>query len=62
MEYGVLDRLLMGSDYPFTTPQQTMDALRAVNRMTENTNMPRIPEKAIEAMIHRDTLALLGVG
>ena len=62
MEYGVLDRLLLGSDYPFTTPQGTMDALRVVNRMTENTNLPRIPEKAIEAMIHRDTLALLGVG
>ena len=25
MEYGVLDRLLLGSDYPFTTPESTMD-------------------------------------
>ncbi len=62
MEYGVLDRLLLGSDYPFTTPRQTIDALRVVNRMTENTNLPRIPEKVIEDLIHRDTLALLGVG
>lgn len=62
MEYGVLHKLLMGSDYPFTTPQQTMDALRAVNRMAENTNLPRIPVAAIEAMIHRDTLDLLGIG
>ncbi|MGJ5819708.1 amidohydrolase family protein [Paludibaculum fermentans] len=62
MEYGVLDRLLLGSDYPFTTPQGTMDALRTVNRMAENTNLPRIPEKAIEDMIHRDTLDLLGLG
>ncbi|WP_321474918.1 amidohydrolase family protein [uncultured Paludibaculum sp.] len=62
MEYGVLDRLLLGSDYPFTTPQGTMDALRAVNRMAEGTNLPRIPEKAIEAMIGRDTLGLLGIG
>jgi len=62
MEYGVLHRLLLGSDYPFTTPQQTIEALRGVNRMTENTNLPRIPEEAIEAMIHRDTLSLLGVG
>jgi len=61
MEYGVLDRLLLGSDYPFTTPQQTMDKLRDVNRMTENTNLPRIPEKAIEDLIHRDTLGLLGL-
>ncbi|MGC4052366.1 MAG: amidohydrolase family protein [Paludibaculum sp.] len=62
MEYGVLDRLLLGSDYPFTTPQGTMDAMRSVNRMAENTNLPRIPEKAIEDMIHRDTLDLLGLG
>ncbi len=62
LEYGVLDRLLLGSDYPFTTPQGTMDALRSVNRMAENTNLPRIPEKAIEDMIHRDTLDLLGLG
>ena len=61
MEYGVLDRLLLGSDYPFTTPQQTMDALRTVNHITEGTNLPRIPEQALEAMIHRDTLALLGI-
>lgn len=62
MEYGVLDRLLLGSDYPFTTPQGTMDALRSVNRMAENTNLPKIPEKAIEDMIYRDTLDLLGLG
>ena len=57
-----LHRLLLGSDYPFTTPQQTMDALRAVNRMVENTNLPRIPEKAVEALIARDALDLLGIG
>jgi len=61
MEYGVLDRLLMGSDYPFTTPRETMDKLRAVNRMAENTNLPRIPEKAIEDLINRDTLSILGL-
>jgi hypothetical protein len=62
LEYGVLHRLLLGSDYPFTTPRQTIDALRAVNHMAENTNLPRIPDEAIEAMIHRDTLSLLGIG
>jgi predicted TIM-barrel fold metal-dependent hydrolase len=62
MEYGVLDRLLLGSDYPFTTPESTMAALRQVNKMVEGTNLPRIPEAKIEAMIHRDTLDLLGIG
>lgn len=61
MEYGVLDRLLFGSDYPFTTPASTIEALHKVNAMVEGTNLPRIPEDKIEAMIHRDTLDLLGI-
>jgi uncharacterized protein len=61
MEYGVLDRLLFGTDYPFTTPASTMDALRRVNEMVEGTQLPRVPLDRIEAMIHRDSLALLGL-
>ena len=61
MEYGVLDRLLFGTDYPFTTPASTIDALRRVNEMVEGTNLPRIPVDRIEAMIHRDSLSLLGL-
>ena len=60
-EYGVLDRLLFGSDYPFTTPQSSMDALRKVNEMAAGTNLPRIPEDALEALIHRDSLDFLGL-
>lgn len=62
MEYGVLDRLLLGSDYPFTTPESTMAALRQVNSIADGTKLPRVPEAKIEAMIHRDTLGLLGIG
>jgi predicted TIM-barrel fold metal-dependent hydrolase len=61
MEYGVLDRLLFGTDYPFTTPVSTMDALRRVNDMVEGTHLPRVPLERIEALIHRDSLGLLGL-
>ena len=61
MEYGVLDRLLFGTDYPFTTPLSTMEALRRVNSMVEGTNLPRIPEGRIEDLIHRDSLSLIGL-
>ena len=37
MEYGVIDRLLFGTDYPFTTPASTIEALRRVNDMVEGT-------------------------
>ncbi|MCL4797719.1 MAG: amidohydrolase family protein [Bryobacteraceae bacterium] len=61
MEYGVLDRLLFGSDYPFTTPASTIEALGRMNRMVDGTHLPRIPEAKIEALINRDTLDLLGL-
>jgi hypothetical protein len=61
MEYGVLDRLLLGSDYPFTTPASTIEALHKVNSMVEGTRLPRIPDAQIEALIHRDSLDILGV-
>jgi predicted TIM-barrel fold metal-dependent hydrolase len=61
MEYGVLDKLLFGTDYPFTTPASTIAALKKVNEMAAGTNMPRIPEAKIEEMIHRDSLPLLGL-
>ena len=62
MEYGVLDRLLFGTDYPFTTPASTIEALHRVNDMVDGTRLPRIPVAKIEAMINRDALPLLGLG
>jgi uncharacterized protein len=61
MEYGVLDRLLFGTDYPFTTPASTMEALTRVNDMVEGTSLPRVPLDRIQALIHRDSLGLLGL-
>lgn len=58
-EYGVQHKLLFGSDYPFTTPQASMDGLRALNRMVEGTNLPRLSPEAIEGIIQRDAVKLL---
>ncbi len=60
-EYGVLGRLLFGSDYPFTTPAATIEALRGVNAMVAGTALPRLSEAAMESLIHRDTLRLLNL-
>ncbi len=60
-EWGVLDKLLFASDFPAATPQETMDGLRRVNAILDGTQLPRVPEDKIEEMIHRDSLALLGL-
>jgi predicted TIM-barrel fold metal-dependent hydrolase len=60
-EWGVLDKLLFGSDFPAATPQETMDGLRRVNAILDGTALPRVPEKKIEELINRDSLSLLGL-
>lgn len=62
MEYGVPHKVLLGSDYPFSTTQQTIDALRNINDLTEGTKLPRVPQEVIEEIIHRDPLGLLFPG
>ena len=61
VEWGVTDKLLFGSDYPLWTPQEGMDGLRRLNDQLEGTKLPRIPDDVIEGIIHRDSLALLGL-
>lgn len=60
-EYGVWDKVLFGTDYPFTTVRATIDGLRGLNRMLDGTNLPRLDEQAIEVMICRDSITLLGI-
>jgi len=60
-EYGVWGKLLFGTDYPFTTVDATIKGLRSMNDMLEGTALPRLNMKDIEAMIHRDSLTLLGI-
>jgi len=60
-EYGVWHKLLFGTDYPFTTVNATLAGLRGLNDMLAGTALPRLDVAALEAMIHRDALGLLGL-
>ena len=61
-EYGVWDKILFGTDFPFTNVDDTIDGLRTLNQMVEGTALPKLCEDQIEGMIYRDSLALLGLG
>ncbi len=58
-EYGVWDKLLFGTDFPFTTSGASIEALRNLNKMVEGTGLPRFEEQEIEDLIHSPTLQLL---
>ena len=60
-EWSVLPKLLFASDFPAATPEETMAGLRAVNAPVAGTPLPKVPEEAIEEIIHRDSLKLLGL-
>ena len=60
-EWGVMHKLLLGSDFPVLTLEEQIAAFRRVNAVVEGTGLPRVPESLIEEIVHRDTLALLGL-
>lgn len=60
-EYGVWDKVLFGTDYPFTNVRATIDGLRGLNDMLVGTALPRLDCEAIERLIFRDSLPLLGL-
>ena len=60
-EYGIWDKVLFGTDYPFTTVNATLDGLRTLNDMLAGTALPRLSHEGIERLINRDSLPLLGL-
>ncbi len=60
-EYGVWDKVLFGSDYPFTTPDASIVGMRALNDMLEGTKLPRLNLDAMERLFNRDSLSILGI-
>jgi uncharacterized protein len=60
-EWGVMHKLLFGSDLPIATPDETIDGTRRINDVVAGTQLSRIDEDALEAIIYRDSLSLLGL-
>ncbi len=61
-EYGVWDKVLFGTDYPYTNVKATIDGLHRLNDDFAFSQAGRLDEGEIEKMIYRDTLDLLGLG
>ena len=60
-EYGVWEKVLFGTDYPFTTVNDTITGLRELNEMVAGTSLPKLNEQQIENLIHRKGFDLLGI-
>lgn len=60
-QYGVMDKLLFGSDFPFTSATAAIEALYSINQFTLGTHMPTVPRQHLRGIVERDALALLGI-
>jgi uncharacterized protein len=60
-EYRVFDRILFGSDYPFSTPEQTADGLRQSAALCRRLGMAEITDTDVDQICQRDSLRLLGL-
>lgn len=59
-EYGVWHKLLFGSDFPFTTVDDTIAGLRRIARV-ESPGFEPLELSQVDALIRRDALSLLGL-
>jgi len=60
-EFGVMDKLLFGSGFPFGSAGQCIETLLGFNKLLGDTNLPAVPRGSIQKIIERNTLAILGV-
>ena len=60
-EWSQFNKLLFGSDYPVTTPQETIDALHHLDHFIRQHHLPEVPLELLEEIIHRNSLELLGL-
>tara|TARA_Y100001934_G_scaffold263032_1_gene338183 strand:- start:5283 stop:6179 length:897 start_codon:yes stop_codon:yes gene_type:complete len=61
LEWDVMSKLLFASDWPLTTPQETIDHLIGLTGYAERYNLPEIPQEPLKSIINRDSLSILGL-
>lgn len=51
-EYRISDKIFFGTDYPFSTVEESIEGLRSVNRLVEGTSLPRVSSETIDQILH----------
>ena len=58
---GVMDKLMFGSGFPLSTPQQAIESLYSVNRSVKGTPLPSVSRSLVKEIVERDALKCLGI-
>jgi predicted TIM-barrel fold metal-dependent hydrolase len=60
-EYRVLDKVLFGTDFPFSTVQRTVAGLERAAALCRSLGIADIEQHDVDAICDRDSLSLLGL-
>ena len=60
-QYGVMDKLLFGSDFPYTNATECIETLFSLNQIPQGTHLPTVPREALRGILERDAISLLGL-
>jgi predicted TIM-barrel fold metal-dependent hydrolase len=58
-EWGIADKLLFGSDFPWMTPAGQRTALEQINDVVAEAKLPTIPVEVIDRIVHNNAAAAL---
>lgn len=60
-EYGVIDKLLFGSDFPNYSVSDAVEFIYNLNKITRDSVLPAIPREQLRGIVERDSLNMLGL-
>ena len=50
-QHGVIDKLLFGSDFPYTSATECIESLYSTNQFAQGTNLPLVPRAALRGIV-----------
>jgi len=60
-QFNVMDKILFGSDFPFSTASEAIEAVYRLHEVTQGTNLPVVPREMLRGMVERNALEVLGI-
>ena len=60
-QYGVIEKLLFGSDFPYTNAEECIESLYSINQLAQGTNLPVVPREALRGIVERESTNIIAV-
>ena len=60
-QFNVMDKVLFGSDFPYSSAAEAIKCVYRMHEVTQGTNLPSVPREALRSMVERDALTALGI-